>query len=197
VLPHPWRWRCLYGGFATIRIADKNSVATSSQRPIPDFGVCLRLHIALGNTNTLGAIAPTARPPMHNDEDAIRGLVATWMAATKAGDTETVLGLMADDVVFLVPGQPPFGKAAFANAAKAQSDSSLQFDGSSEVLEVRVLGDWAFMLTRLTVTANKAGNDPVTRSGHTLSILVKRDDKWLLARDANLLAPVADSGKEA
>ena len=52
---------------------------------------------------------------MHADEQAIRELVATWLRASRAGDTETVLGLMADDVVFLVPGHPPMrGRAAFA-----------------------------------------------------------------------------------
>src|SRR2546427_11716384 len=44
---------------------------------------------------------------MQDDEQAIRQLVATWLSASKAGDTEKVLSLMADDVVFLVPGQPP------------------------------------------------------------------------------------------
>ena len=43
---------------------------------------------------------------MKSDEQEIRQLVAAWMAATKAGDIETVLGLMADDVVFLMPGRP-------------------------------------------------------------------------------------------
>ena len=43
---------------------------------------------------------------MGNDEQEIRQLVATWMAATKAGDIDTVLSLMSDDVVFLVTGRP-------------------------------------------------------------------------------------------
>ena len=54
---------------------------------------------------------------MQSDESEIRQLVATWMTATKAGDIETVLSLMADDVVFLIAGQPPMiGKSAFAAA---------------------------------------------------------------------------------
>lgn len=58
---------------------------------------------------------------MINDEQEIRQLVATWMAATKAGEIETVLGLMADDVVFLLPGRPPMiGKSTFAAAAPAK-----------------------------------------------------------------------------
>jgi uncharacterized protein (TIGR02246 family) len=42
---------------------------------------------------------------MSDDEGAIRELVAKWMAASQAGDTQTVLSLMTDDVVFMVPGR--------------------------------------------------------------------------------------------
>src|SRR5438105_4077320 len=70
---------------------------------------------------------------MQNDEQEIRQLVAAWIAATKAGDSETVLSLMAEDVVFLLPGQPPMiGRAAFAAATPAQSGQEPpQFDGRS------------------------------------------------------------------
>jgi len=92
---------------------------------------------------------------MPSDEQEIRQLVATWMAATRAGDIETVLSLMADDVVFLLPGRPPMiGKPAFAAATQAQSSQGpVQFDGTSEIQEIKVLGDWAFMWTQLTVVA--------------------------------------------
>lgn len=59
---------------------------------------------------------------MQTDEQEIRQLVSTWMEATKAGDVDTVLSLMAEDVVFLVPGQPVMRKAGFAAAARAQAD---------------------------------------------------------------------------
>jgi uncharacterized protein (TIGR02246 family) len=39
---------------------------------------------------------------MIDGERAIRELVATWMAASQAGDVAAVLGLRADDVVFMV-----------------------------------------------------------------------------------------------
>jgi uncharacterized protein (TIGR02246 family) len=58
---------------------------------------------------------------MQSDEEQIRSLVSTWMSATKAGDTETVLSLMTEDVIFLAPGSPPMRKAEFAAAAKAQA----------------------------------------------------------------------------
>lgn len=129
---------------------------------------------------------------MGSDEREIRQLVSTWMAASKAGDVETVLSLMADDVVFLTPGRPVMRKADFAAAARAQSGPDApQFDGTSEIQEVQVLGDWAFMWTRLTVVVTPPGGAPsMTRAGHTLSVLKKQDGKWVLARDANVLAPV-------
>ena len=84
---------------------------------------------------------------MPTDEEEIRQLVKTWMAATKAGDIETVLSLMAEDVIFLLPGQEPtMGKSAFASAARAQATQGpMQFDGTSEIQEIKVLGDWAFV----------------------------------------------------
>ena len=129
---------------------------------------------------------------MQNDEQEIRELVATWMAATRAGDTEKLLSLMADDVVFLLPGQPPLiGKSTFAAAAKAHSNQQTQFDGTGEIQEIQVFGDWAFMWTKLSVVVTQPGNaTPMTRAGHTLSILKKQNGKWVLARDANMLAPV-------
>jgi uncharacterized protein (TIGR02246 family) len=129
---------------------------------------------------------------MQNDEEEIRQLVSTWMSASKKRDVETVLSLMADDVVFLVPGQPAMRKADFAAAARSQSGQDApQFDGESEIQEIRVLGDWAFMWTKLAVTVTPPGGaQPTVRAGHTLSILNRQGGKWVLARDANLLAPV-------
>ena len=123
---------------------------------------------------------------MSDDERAIRQLIATWMAATKAGDHDAVLGLMTDDVVFMVPGREPFGKAAFAAASKGMQD--LAVDGTSDIVELQVLGDWAYLRNRLSVTVTPPGGSPKTRSGYTLTILRKEPDGcWRLTRDANLL----------
>jgi len=130
---------------------------------------------------------------MNSDEQEIRQLVATWIDATRSGDADTVLSLMADDVVFLVTGQPPMlGKAAFAAAMRAQSGQGRpKFEGKSEIQEIQVLGDWAYMWTRLTVVFTPPGSaKSITRAGNTLTILMKHSGKWLLARDANMLAVV-------
>ena len=126
---------------------------------------------------------------MPDDEQQIRNLVATWMAATQAGDVDTVLGLMTDDVVFLVPGRPPMGKAEFAAAARAQaSGSAPRFDGSSDIQEIQVAGDWAWLWSRLRVVVTPADGSPrQQREGHTLTVLRREQGRWLLARDANLL----------
>lgn len=127
-----------------------------------------------------------------SDEQQIRELVATWMSATRAGDIDTVLALMTDDVVFLVPGQPPFGKQEFAAAMRVPPGSpQLRIDGRSEIEEIRVFGDWAWMRTKLSVEIS-AGEKTMKRAGHTLSVLRKSGGKWLLARDANLLAQVGN-----
>jgi uncharacterized protein (TIGR02246 family) len=119
------------------------------------------------------------------------------MAATKAGDVETVLSLMADDVVFLVPGQPVMRRAEFVAAAKSmRGPSAPQFDGKSEIQEIQICGDWAFMWTKLTVVVTPPGAaQPITRAGNTLTILKKHGTKWLLARDANLLTTVPRPSK--
>jgi uncharacterized protein (TIGR02246 family) len=66
---------------------------------------------------------------MSDDERAIRTLVESWMEASRAGDLETVLSLMADDVVFMVPGQKPFGKAAFK--ATSEGMKNVQIEGKA------------------------------------------------------------------
>jgi uncharacterized protein (TIGR02246 family) len=128
---------------------------------------------------------------MRDDERQLRTLVSEWMEATRRGDVDTVLGLMTDDVVFLVAGRPPFGKAEFAaQSSPPAGKPAPKFDGQSEIQEIQVVGDWAFMRTRLTVTMTPAGgSESARRSGYTLTVFRRENGRWLLARDANLLVP--------
>lgn len=128
---------------------------------------------------------------MPNDEQAIRDLITTWMEASARGDIQTVLGLMDEDVVFLVPGQLPMrGREAFASASKSMADQQMQIDGQSEVQEIRINGDWAYCWNRLSVTITAPNKDPMRRQGYTLTIFKKNsENRWVLFRDANLLGP--------
>jgi uncharacterized protein (TIGR02246 family) len=129
---------------------------------------------------------------MSSDEQQIRELVADWMAATRAGDTAKVLTLMTDDVVFLVAGQAPFGKDKFAATMSGVAGAPRpRIDASSEIQEIQVSGDLGYLWSRLTVEVTPPQADkPMRRAGHTLTVFRKSGGRWLLARDANLLAPV-------
>jgi uncharacterized protein (TIGR02246 family) len=123
---------------------------------------------------------------MTDDERAIRELVDTWMTASKAGDTETVLDLMTDDVIFMVPGKEPFGKEQFR--AASESMRGIAMDGRAEVREIEVAGDWAWIRNFIELTVTPPGGEPVRRAGWTLTILRKgADGSWRLSRDANLV----------
>lgn len=130
---------------------------------------------------------------MPSDEDQIRALVHTWFAATAAGDIDTVLALMTDDVVFLVPGRPPMNKAEFEALSRTPAGSPRpKFEGASEIQEIQVSGDLAFLWSKLAVSVTPPGAlQPVARAGHTLTVLRRVKGRWLLARDANLLTPVS------
>jgi uncharacterized protein (TIGR02246 family) len=121
-----------------------------------------------------------------SDEDVIRDLIATWIAATKGGDIETVLRLIHDDALFMVPGVPPFGKSAFAQMSNAMQGAS--FEGDSEVLEIEILGNVAWCRTRLAIRMTPRGGQTMRRSGYTLTIFRKSPaGQWQLFRDANLV----------
>ena len=123
---------------------------------------------------------------MQSDEQAIRQMVETWLAASQQGDSETLLNLMSDDVLFITPGREPFGKEAFAS--KDQQMKDMEIDGNIDIKEIKVLGDWAWMRTHIEVTMTSASGEAHHRAGSTLSILRKEaDGRWVLARDANLL----------
>jgi uncharacterized protein (TIGR02246 family) len=123
-----------------------------------------------------------------SDEDAIRTLVETWMAATAAGDIDRVLELMDEDVVFLGPGRPPMrGRQAFADASRGAS--RLRFEGRSDLQEIKVFGEWAYLWNQLTVVTHPLDGGVATkRSGPVLSVLRKKPDgRWVIYRDANMI----------
>ncbi|MCO5400703.1 SgcJ/EcaC family oxidoreductase [Ralstonia soli] len=123
---------------------------------------------------------------MTDDERAIRAVVDTWLAASKAGDLPTVLSLMTDDALFMTPGQPPFGKEAFAAMSGAMKD--VRVEGTSDIQEVQVFGDVAYLRNFLRIKMTIPDGKTASRSGYTLTILRKgADGKWRLSRDANLV----------
>jgi uncharacterized protein (TIGR02246 family) len=130
---------------------------------------------------------------IQDDEQAIRNLVETWLTASEHGDLPTMLNLLADDVLFMVPNKEPFDKETFAQNYEQMKGSKMKTD--SNIQEIKILGDWAWMRNFLKVTFTPAIGEPSTHSGHVLTILRKNSNAhWVIARDANLLMPEHPDG---
>jgi uncharacterized protein (TIGR02246 family) len=128
---------------------------------------------------------------MGPDERRVREVHSTWIGAVNAGDLTRLLTLMADDVVFLNPGQAPFGRDGFSahfSAALRQN----QIRCNSELEDVVVVGEVAYTWSRDTLSVTRrAGGEPTQLAGHRITVYRKQpDDRWLLARDAHTLSPV-------
>ena len=129
---------------------------------------------------------------MESDERALREVHTTWIDAVNAGDLDRLLGLMADDVVFLNPGRAPFGRDGFPAGFSAAHQRS-RIRCVSELQEVVVVGDLAYTLCHdsLSVTP-RAGGQAMALAGDRITIYRKQPGgRWLLARDAHTLSPVA------
>lgn len=123
-----------------------------------------------------------------SEEQAIRDLVDIWLAASEKGDLKTMLNLLADDVVFMVPGKEPFGKETFAQNYEQLKDTTMET--TSDIQEIKILGEWAWMRNFLRVTFTPTRGESTEHSGYILTILRKSTDgRWVIARDANLLMP--------
>ena len=126
---------------------------------------------------------------MHPDEQAIRELIDRWPRATAAGDIAELMTMMAEDVVFLTPGQGPMRRDDFTAGFLAAIEH-VRIEAQSQLQEIEVVQDLAYAWNYLDVCVTpRAGGTPKRRSGYTLTILRKLGGAWVIARDANLLAP--------
>ena len=131
---------------------------------------------------------------MGPDERAIRDLHSIWIAAVNAGDLVGLLRLMADDVVFLTPGQAPVGRDGFSPSFSAAHQQA-RIECISQLEDVVVVGEVAYTRSQdsLSVTP-RAGGAMMQFAGHRLTVYRKQvDGRWLLARDAHTLSPVVNS----
>ena len=129
---------------------------------------------------------------MGPDDHAIRELHSTWIDAVNAGDLGRLLPLMADDVVFLGPGQAPVGRDGFS-ATFSAAHQRVRVRCSSALEEVVLVGDVAYTRSRDTLSVSPhAGGEAAQLAGHRITVYRKQPDgRWLLARDAHTLSPVA------
>ena len=132
---------------------------------------------------------------MQSDEQEIRQLVSTWMAASKAREVQTVLSLMADDVIFLMPGQEVMDKAGFAAAARAQSGQGAKgmpdLKAKARYRRLKFSGTGAFMWTKLTVVATSRSDAQLITRGLYPIHSHETEGKVVIAARCSLHQPTA------
>ena len=128
---------------------------------------------------------------MGPDEREVREVHSTWIDAVNAGDLDRLLTLMADDVVFLNPGQSPLGRDGFS-ANFSAAHQRVRIRCISDLEEVVVVGEVAYTRSRDALSVvPRAGGEETQLAGHRITVYRKQPDGcWLLARDAHTLSPV-------
>jgi len=125
---------------------------------------------------------------MTDDAREIRELIDSWIAASKARDLPALMDMMTDDVVFMTPGRPPFGRAEFAADSERMKGAAI--DARAEVQEIEVFGPRAYVRNHIRAELTFPGQAPRRMSGYAMIVLRKgADGRWRIARDANLVMP--------
>lgn len=126
---------------------------------------------------------------MIREEVEIRNAVDTWLAASKAGDLETILTLMTEDVVFLTRNGV-MRREDFIASFRSMA-GKVKIDGRPDIQEITVMGDVAVCWNKLEVRIKPLDGNEMKHAGDILSVFRRGlDGRWRLWRDANLLAPV-------
>ena len=128
---------------------------------------------------------------MGPDEREVREVHSTWIDAVNAGDLDRLLTLMADDVVFLNPGQSPLGRDGFS-ANFSAAHQRVRIRCISDLEEVVVVGEVAYTRSRDSLSVTPIASGEATQlAGHRITVYRKQPDgRWLLTRDAHTLSPV-------
>jgi len=135
---------------------------------------------------------------MTPDEQAIRDVHATWIAAVNAGDLAELQDLMTADAVFMNPGSAAIGPAEFP-AGFGRAQRQFQVRCVSDPRDVAVSGDLAVVCSRDALSLMpREGGAPLEMVGDRLTVYRRdADGRWRLARDAHTLSPVVSRGEAA
>ena len=125
-----------------------------------------------------------------SDENAIRDTIHAWLEATRRGDSAALAAMLDDDVLFVIPDRPPFGKKEFFAGVQG---APFRFESRVEILELVVHGDWALTRVSLQIEIVPVRDAPGLRlAGPTMSVWRKDPaGRWLIWRDANMVRPVS------
>jgi uncharacterized protein (TIGR02246 family) len=116
--------------------------------------------------------------------DEIRKLTARMNELVESGDVDSILDLMTDDVVFLVPDQLPIvGKQTYHDWVSGfQQQYSIKITVNSQ--ELGMADEWAYEWGTLKETYTpRTSGEPFGLDGKFLRIFQKQSDgSWKIAR---------------
>jgi uncharacterized protein (TIGR02246 family) len=142
------------------------------------------------------APSPAAQHNLEEDQKAIADLQRRDIDANIAVDTEKLLALRTDDVVYLVPGRPPLvGKDAVRKYLEEIRQQFANWDmvGFEENWqEVQVVGDFALQWGTVNIRAKQEGERRESAAVRNVMQVLKRqaDGSWKIARAIwNIQAP--------
>ena len=126
------------------------------------------------------------------DELQIRKAFQSLMQGGTEGDLDSVLRLLAEDVVFFLPGRPALrGRDPFAATFRETLKHS-QIQAAFEIQDIRIADGHAYCWSQLSLSITpRRGGLPKRRAGSVLAVFRKDpDDSWRLFHYANLFTEV-------
>lgn len=123
-----------------------------------------------------------AAAPVSN-ADAVKALITTQGEAWNRGDLPAFTSVYADDAVFVSPNGVTKGRqAVLERYQKRYPDKKAMGTLSFEFVEARELNQSVSLVAKWTLSYP----DKPAASGHTLLVLQKRGEKWLIVQDASM-----------
>jgi uncharacterized protein (TIGR02246 family) len=142
--------------------------------------------------------AQSAQRPPEEVQKAIADLQRRDIEANMALDTEKLLALRTDDVVYLVPGRAPLaGQDAvrkYLEEIRGQLANWDMLAYEENWQEVRVIGDFAFQWGTVNIRARQEGERRESAAVRNVMQVLRRqpDGDWKIARAAwNIQSPPA------
>ena len=118
-----------------------------------------------------------------SNADAVKALIATQGEAWNRGDLPSFTSVYADDAIFVSPTGVTRGRqAVLERYQKRYPDKKAMGTLSFEFVEAREQKDSVSLVAKWIL----AYPDKPTASGHTLLVLHKKGDKWLIVQDASM-----------
>ena len=129
------------------------------------------------------------------DSSAIRSSQDAWYKSYNSGDGAAVAALYADDAVVMAPNVPAARGIAAIREYYSKAAPEFQASGLTAVEgpagDIGISGDLAWQGTTYTVT-DKSG--ATVEAGKVLTVLQRKDGKWLIIRDTwNSDSPAASA----